>query len=134
MSASVEPRASRPDMPGYGILAAEAGRGLLPWSWAAERLAKARTYWLATTRPDGRPHAMPVWGVWLAGRDYSPTSPPRAVAASGPDLVLLYDDPDCAVAAKPAGLHGSTTRHERAPRERHRRGAGRVADLPLGRR
>jgi 23S rRNA pseudouridine1911/1915/1917 synthase len=29
---------------------------------------------------------------------------PRAVAASGPDLVLLYDDPDCAVAAKPAGL------------------------------
>jgi 23S rRNA pseudouridine1911/1915/1917 synthase len=29
---------------------------------------------------------------------------PRPVAASGPELALLYDDPDCAVAAKPAGL------------------------------
>ena len=29
---------------------------------------------------------------------------PRPVAASGPDLPLLYDDADCAVVAKPAGL------------------------------
>lgn len=29
---------------------------------------------------------------------------PRPVAASGPDLDLLYDDADCAVLAKPAGL------------------------------
>lgn len=65
--AAVEPRASRPHMPGYGILRIEEGKGLLPWSWAAERLAGARTYWLATVRPDARPHAMPVWGVWLSG-------------------------------------------------------------------
>jgi PPOX class probable F420-dependent enzyme len=31
------------------------------------RLREARNYWLTTTRPDGRPHAMPVWGVWLDG-------------------------------------------------------------------
>jgi hypothetical protein len=30
-----------------------------------ERLQTARNYWLATTRPDGRPHTTPVWGVWL---------------------------------------------------------------------
>ena len=25
-------------------------------------------YWCATVRPDGRPHVMPVWGVWLRER------------------------------------------------------------------
>lgn len=30
---------------------------------ALARLRAATSYWLATTRPDGRPHAMPVWGV-----------------------------------------------------------------------
>ena len=38
---------------------------MLAWSWAAERLEGARNYWVSTTRPDGRPHAMPVWGIWL---------------------------------------------------------------------
>lgn len=23
------------------------------------------SYWLSTTRPNGQPHAAPVWGVWL---------------------------------------------------------------------
>jgi hypothetical protein len=40
---------------------------LLPWSWAEHRLAAARHYWIATTRPDGRPHSRPVWGVWRDG-------------------------------------------------------------------
>lgn len=38
---------------------------LLPWEWAREKLTSAHTYWIATTRPDGRPHSRPVWGVWL---------------------------------------------------------------------
>ena len=53
-------------MPGYGIAPADSGTGLLPWSWAEERLSRSRNYWLATTRPDGRPHVMPVWAVWHA--------------------------------------------------------------------
>ncbi len=67
------PRATRPLMPGYGILDATNGTGLLPWSWAAERLTNARNYFVATTRPDGGPHAMPVWGVWLDERFYFST-------------------------------------------------------------
>jgi PPOX class probable F420-dependent enzyme len=51
-------------MPGYGIVGPEEGGGLLPWSWAEERLTRSRTYWVVTTWPDGRPHAMPVWAVW----------------------------------------------------------------------
>ena len=34
---------------------------------AIARLRAAMTYWIATTRPDGRPHSMPVWGVWVDG-------------------------------------------------------------------
>lgn len=52
-------------MPGYGILGADEGSGLLPWSWATDRLAAAHDYWVASVWPDGRPHVMPVWGVWL---------------------------------------------------------------------
>ena len=68
MEMGSKPRSSRPYMPGYGIQDASAGKGLLPWAWATERLIRARNYWVATTRPDGRPHAMPVWGVWLEDR------------------------------------------------------------------
>jgi PPOX class probable F420-dependent enzyme len=59
-----QPRASRPYMPGYGIVGPAEGRGLLPWSWAEERLKASHDYWVATVWPDGRPHVMPVWGVW----------------------------------------------------------------------
>jgi len=60
-----EPQASRPHMPGYGLLDADAGSGLMDWHRASQQMAAARNYWLNTTRPDGRPHAAPIWGVWL---------------------------------------------------------------------
>ncbi len=58
-----EPIGSRPHMPGYGL--PSHGEGLMPWSWAEERLAKSHNYWIGTTRPDGRPHLMVIWGLWL---------------------------------------------------------------------
>ena len=63
--ARVQPHATRPSMPDYGLLPPEEGRGLLPWNWAEERLVASRNYWVSTVRPDGAPHCMPVWGVWL---------------------------------------------------------------------
>ncbi len=51
-------------MPGYGIGGPEEGTGLLPWGWARERLVESRDYWIVSVWPDGRPHAMPVWGMW----------------------------------------------------------------------
>jgi len=59
------PRTSRPHMPDYGLVTEAAEGGLLPWSWAVERLERSRNYWLSTVRADGRPHAMAVWAVWL---------------------------------------------------------------------
>src|SRR4051812_13281085 len=50
---------------GYGAPADASGAELLPWSRAAEQLEGAHNYWLCTTRADGRPHAAPLWGLWL---------------------------------------------------------------------
>jgi nitroimidazol reductase NimA-like FMN-containing flavoprotein (pyridoxamine 5'-phosphate oxidase superfamily) len=60
------PKADRPFAPGYGIVGAEDGKGLLSWAWVARKMNRCRTFWLATIHAGhGRPHIMPVWGVWL---------------------------------------------------------------------
>jgi len=66
-------RVDRPQIPdGYG---AEAAGGFLSWDEVVDRLARARTYWLSTTRPDGRPHVVPRWGAWLDGAFWYDGSP-----------------------------------------------------------
>lgn len=89
------PKASRPYMPGYGIADARSGSGLVSWSVAVERLSNARNYWLATTRPDGRPHAMPVWGVLLEDRFCFSTGQQSRKARN------LLANPRCVVCAEP---------------------------------
>jgi PPOX class probable F420-dependent enzyme len=49
-------------MPDYGV--DTPAWNPLPWSWAAERLAANRNFWVVTVSGQGRPHALPVWGVW----------------------------------------------------------------------
>ena len=46
----------------------------LPFSHAEERLTQSRNYWICTSRPDGRPHSIPVWGFWLDGTLYFGTA------------------------------------------------------------
>ena len=70
-----EPRPDRPHVPGYGIPAST--DGLLPWSWAVDRLEAAIVYWLATTGDDGAPHIIPIWGAWVADRWYVEGGPTR---------------------------------------------------------
>jgi uncharacterized pyridoxamine 5'-phosphate oxidase family protein len=36
-----------------------------PWIEASGYLDEARIYWLATVRPDGRPHVTPLFSVWV---------------------------------------------------------------------
>jgi hypothetical protein len=59
-------KASRPHMPGYGM--PEGSKGLLPWTWAEQRLKKSHNYWITTVKPNGAPHTMVVWGLWQDGR------------------------------------------------------------------
>ena len=70
-----EPRGDRPHVPGYGI--PESVDGILPWSWARERLEAAIVYWLATTGADGAPHLIPIWGAWVGDRWYVEGGPTR---------------------------------------------------------
>jgi nitroimidazol reductase NimA-like FMN-containing flavoprotein (pyridoxamine 5'-phosphate oxidase superfamily) len=65
-----QPKADRPFAPGYGIVGPKDGKRLLPWAWVAKRMNQCRTFWVATIHAglhsgQGRPHVMPVWGVWL---------------------------------------------------------------------
>jgi PPOX class probable F420-dependent enzyme len=60
------PRPSRMTSPGYGFENASAPLAQrFPWTRVEEVLAGARNYWIATAGRDGRPHAAPVWALWL---------------------------------------------------------------------
>jgi PPOX class probable F420-dependent enzyme len=83
-------------MPGYGTLPAQQGTGLLPWSWAEERLARSHNYWLATVMPSGAPHLMPVWGVWDDERLWFSSANGSRKArnlAAEPRCTMSTDDP-----------------------------------------
>ncbi len=85
-------------MPGYGVVGPEEGSGLLPWSWAEKRLAASRHYWVTTLWPDGRPHTMPVWGVWdIDHGDFWFTSSVQSRKARN-----ISADPRCTVAIEDA--------------------------------
>lgn len=84
-------RADRPDVPeGYGV--PESDEGILSWSTIEHRLVEAGEYWMATTRPDGRPHVVPRWGVWL-------------------DQHLYYDGAPTTVHARNAAKNEACTLH-----------------------
>jgi len=49
----------------------------LSWEKVEAQLRENRVYWLATVRPDGRPHLAPIWGAWVEDAFYfqgAPTS------------------------------------------------------------
>src|SRR5438067_9673536 len=113
-----EPIRDRPVLPkGYGV--PEGEEGILPWIWAVERLEAARNYWFSTTRPDGRPHAMPAWAVWLDGVLYFEGSPltrrARNVAANSAIVVHLESGDEVVILEGEAHAAG---RPERALAER----------------
>lgn len=63
----------RPEIPeGYGV---EEGGDYLEWAEVEARLVAAIHYWVATSRPDGRPHVVPRWGVWVEDRFWYDGSP-----------------------------------------------------------
>jgi Pyridoxamine 5'-phosphate oxidase len=97
----MDPRRSRPRFPpGYGVPGTP--EGMLEWTWATERLAAARNYWIVTSSADGGPHAAPVWGLWIDAAVVFSTSPesskgrnfvhdPRVVVhlESGDEVVIV---------------------------------------------
>jgi nitroimidazol reductase NimA-like FMN-containing flavoprotein (pyridoxamine 5'-phosphate oxidase superfamily) len=45
------------------------------WARGRRDLQDAEVYWLATVRPDGRPHVTPLTGIWFDGALYFCTGP-----------------------------------------------------------
>lgn len=88
-----EPRVDRPALPeGYGL--PESTEGLLSWGEVEPRLVAAKHYWLTSVRPDGRPHSVPRWGVWLEGRfwyDGAPTTVHTRNTEQNPAVTLTLE-------------------------------------------
>ncbi|WP_153396198.1 pyridoxamine 5'-phosphate oxidase family protein [Ornithinicoccus halotolerans] len=77
---------------GYGL--PETADDLLPWEEVERRLRESRHYWLGSVRPDGRPHAVPRWGVWVDGRFYydgAPTTRHARNAEQNPAVTVTLE-------------------------------------------
>jgi hypothetical protein len=78
-------------MSAYGV--PDDDQGLLPWSWAEERLAGAHNYWVSTSGP----HASPVWALWEDGAlvfSCSPRSRKARELAADPRIVVHLESGD----------------------------------------
>jgi nitroimidazol reductase NimA-like FMN-containing flavoprotein (pyridoxamine 5'-phosphate oxidase superfamily) len=80
-------------------LISEAGGEPPSWELALEGLrggannnpSLSGTYWLATVHPDGRPHVMPLFAVWLDGNMYFCSNPGKRKAkniAQNPNVAI----------------------------------------------
>ncbi len=98
--------ASEKNLDGYGSPP-------IAWNRALERLqeewklqapaefggvAEPHTHWLATTRPDGRPHVVPIGAVWHNGRFYFSSGPGTRKSRN------LAQNPHCVMTLAAAGL------------------------------
>jgi nitroimidazol reductase NimA-like FMN-containing flavoprotein (pyridoxamine 5'-phosphate oxidase superfamily) len=73
---------------------------LLDWGVVEPRLREARHYWLATVRADGRPHVVPLDGLWIDGRWYfggSPGTVKHRNLLANPRVTLHLDGSESAV-------------------------------------
>ncbi|HLF69630.1 MAG TPA: pyridoxamine 5'-phosphate oxidase family protein [Actinomycetota bacterium] len=89
MGGAQKPKVDRPL--GYWDTESEAP---LPWSWASERLERARNYWVVLKRKNGRAYARPVWGVWLDGAFYFDSSSMDQNLATDPEVSVHLESGD----------------------------------------
>jgi nitroimidazol reductase NimA-like FMN-containing flavoprotein (pyridoxamine 5'-phosphate oxidase superfamily) len=62
------------DIPDVPAMYSLKGKRQIPFAGVEQRLSESRSYWICTSRPDGRPHSIPVWGFWLDGALYFGTA------------------------------------------------------------
>lgn len=59
------------------------------------RLESHKVIWLSSVREDGRPHLIPIWFVWQAGKIYLGTEPESVKACNirkNPFVALALED------------------------------------------
>jgi nitroimidazol reductase NimA-like FMN-containing flavoprotein (pyridoxamine 5'-phosphate oxidase superfamily) len=83
-----------------GYTLADREQRLLDWSHVTTRMTETRNYWIATTRPNGKPHVAPTWAVWHANCLYfdgSPETRRMRNLAANPRVAVHLEDGDQAV-------------------------------------
>ncbi|MCY3568597.1 MAG: pyridoxamine 5'-phosphate oxidase family protein [Chloroflexi bacterium] len=92
------PEPERPQMPdSFGFSIEDYPFEPMSWQWVTEQLQTARNYWVATTRPSGRPHSVPVWGVWVDDAFHFATDPKGVTARNlieNPESVVNLESGD----------------------------------------
>lgn len=53
---------NRLSIPEYGI--SDKNEDILTWDKVNDWMEQSKSYWIATTKFDGKPHARPIWGIW----------------------------------------------------------------------
>jgi PPOX class probable F420-dependent enzyme len=93
-------------------------RGHIAWSAVDARLTSTRSMILATTRPNGRPHAMPTWFWWDSARLYfitaRTTQKARNLAREGSVVAHLGDGDDVLMVEGVASIVEDTAEQRRA--------------------
>lgn len=92
-----------------------------PWAEARERLETSGTYWLATMRPNGQPHVVPLLAVWTNDTLHFAASPTTRKAGN------LAHNAHCVVTTSNGGLdlvvEGTATKVTDGTRLHHVAGA-----------
>jgi nitroimidazol reductase NimA-like FMN-containing flavoprotein (pyridoxamine 5'-phosphate oxidase superfamily) len=101
------PKITRPTFPqGY----VDNPTASVTWEYVEKRLSESKNYWMSSVRPNGRPHVIPRWAVFIDGKIYYDGSPETRHAQNivqNPHVALHLESGDQALiaegVAKPAG-------------------------------
>jgi pyridoxamine 5'-phosphate oxidase-like protein len=101
------PKVSRPHFPkGY----VDHPKSTVTWDYVAQRLVESKNYWLCSVRPNGHPHVIPRWGVYIDDKFYYDGSPETRHAQNiveNPHISLHLESGDEVIisegTSKPAG-------------------------------
>jgi nitroimidazol reductase NimA-like FMN-containing flavoprotein (pyridoxamine 5'-phosphate oxidase superfamily) len=73
----------------------------ITWEHMNDKLAKETVYWISTAGSRGRPHAVPVWGIWTQNSFYFETDPNsvkgRNLSNNGTIVVHVQDGNDTVI-------------------------------------
>jgi hypothetical protein len=86
------PKATRPKFPkGY----VDNPTSQVPWDYIETKLRASKHYWMCSVRPNGKPHVVPRWAVYLHGKLYYDGSPETRHAKNileNPNITVNLED------------------------------------------
>jgi hypothetical protein len=104
------PKVTRPIFPaGY----VDRPSAYLTWDWVAGQLTESKHYWLCSVRPDGRPHVVPRWCVYLDGQNLLRRQPETRHARN------IEGNPNVSLAFRKRNGSRHSRRYIRSCRENH---------------